>query len=132
MSISSSSLFFLILGTFLSYTYLLFYKLKLKLFKLRHEFKRHRDNHYLQINSSGGSVVSYALYRRTGTGSQQVDQTRSVPDDVAVTASHSTLEFDFDGSALASYAVTVAGPDRSWLISVNQLTGAVQVTETLP
>ena len=37
--------------------------------------------------------------------------------------------FDFDGAALGSYTVTVAGPERSWTVSVVMLTGSVQVAE---
>jgi len=87
------------------------------------------DNHYLQLTSSGGSVTSYALIRRESGGDTQVDQTNTVPTDVTVNSASSVLEFDFEGSALGAYTVTVAGPDRSWNVSVVMLTGAVQVVE---
>ena len=88
------------------------------------------DNHYLLLTTSGSNVVSYALMRRTSSGDVQVDETRQVPRDVTVTSSSNTLEFDFEGAALAAYSITVAGPDRSWNVSVGILTGSVVVTET--
>ncbi len=88
------------------------------------------DNHHLQLTSSGGSISSFTLMRTIGSGTTQVDQTFTVPDDVTVTSSSSTLEFDFEGSALAAYSITVAGPNRTWTVSVIMLTGAVQVTES--
>ena len=90
------------------------------------------DNHYLLLTTSGGNVSSYALFRRAGGGDVQVDQTRTVPQDVTVTATATTLEFDFEGAALAAYTISVVGPDRSWDVSVVGLTGAVVVTETTP
>ena len=88
------------------------------------------DNHYLQLATSSGSVISYSLYRRDSGGDVQVDDTHSVPTDVVVTSAQTTLEYDFDGSALAAYLITVAGPDRSWVVTVVPLTGAVQVSES--
>ena len=90
------------------------------------------DNHYLQMTISGDNVVSYAMFRRDGGGDVQLDDTRTVPADVAVTSSSNTLEFDFEGSALASYTLTIAGTDRSWSVSVTMLTGSPQVVETTP
>ncbi len=90
------------------------------------------DNHYLQLNYSGSFVSSYALYRRTGGGDVQVDALRQVPADVTVTCASSQLEFDFDGSALAGYTISITGEQRSWDVSIVMLTGAVVVTETTP
>ena len=104
-------------------------KLALSLVQARHSTISTGDNHFLQLTSSGGSIVSYALIRRASGGDIQVDETRTVPLDVTVTSADSVLEFDFEGSALASYSVTVAGPDRSWSVSVVMLTGATQVAE---
>ena len=87
------------------------------------------DNHFLGLTSSGGNVTSYALIRRTGGGDAQVDETRTVPLDVTVNSVDSELEFDFDGSALGSYSISVAGPDRSWSVSVVMLSGAALVSE---
>lgn len=90
------------------------------------------DNHYLQLSSSGGSVTSYALFRRTSGGNIQVDSSRSVSADVMVNSSHVQLEFDFDGSALAGYSVDVASTDRNWNLTVTTLTGSVLLTEVTP
>lgn len=104
-------------------------KLALSLVQARRSTISTGDNHYLQLTSSGGSVTSFALIRRASGGDTQVDETRSVPQDVTVTSADSVLEFDFEGSALGFYSVTSAGPDRSWSVSVVTLTGAVRVTE---
>jgi len=87
------------------------------------------DNHFLQLTSSGGNVTSFVLTRRTVGGDIAVDSVHTVPTNVMVTSPSSVLEFDFEGSALGAYTVTVAGPDRSWNVSVVMLTGAVQVVE---
>ena len=90
------------------------------------------DNHYLQLTTSGGYITSFALIRRASGGDEQVDQSWTAPGDVLATSADTDLEFDFEGSALASYSVAIAGPDRSWAVSVVQLTGAIEVTETTP
>ncbi len=90
------------------------------------------DNHYLQLYFSGSHVSSYALFRRVSSGDVQVDVVREVPNDVIVTCASAQLEFDFDGSALAGYSLSVTGEQRSWNISLVLLTGAVLVTETSP
>ncbi len=87
------------------------------------------DNHFLQMTGTGGSVTSYALIRRASGGDVQVDETRTVPQNVTVTSASTALEYDFEGSALSSYSITVSGPDRNWSVTVVMLTGAVQVAE---
>ena len=104
-------------------------KLSLALSHARRSTISTGDNHYLLLTTSGSNVTSFALFRRASGGDVQVDQTRSVPSDVTVTSGATTLEFDFDGSALAAYSISVAGPDRSWTVSAVAVTGAVQVTE---
>ncbi|MCG8450752.1 MAG: hypothetical protein MI725_14375 [Pirellulales bacterium] len=108
------------------------HKLSLALTHARRSTIATGDNHYLQLSTSSGNVVSYAMFRRDSGGDVQMDDTRTVPQDVTVTSAESTLEFDFEGSALASYSISVVGPDRSWNVSVVALTGAVQVVETTP
>jgi len=104
-------------------------KLALSLVHARRSTIATGENHYLQLTSSGGNVTSYVLIWRAGGGDTQVDETRTVPQEVTVTSADSILEYDFEGSALGSYSITVAGPDRSWSVSVVMLTGAVQVVE---
>lgn len=104
-------------------------KLALSLVHARRSTIAMGDNHYLQLTTSGGNVTSYAMIRRASGGDTQVDQTWTIPADVTVTTGATTLEFDFEGSALAAYSVTVAGLDKSWNVSVVMLTGAIQVTE---
>jgi type II secretory pathway pseudopilin PulG len=90
------------------------------------------DNHYLQLTPSAANATSFALFRRTGSGDVQVDISRPVPQDVTLSSSHSALEFDFDGAALAGYSIDIAGDQRSWNLSVVTLTGTVSVSETTP
>ncbi len=90
------------------------------------------DNHYLQLLPASGNVTSFVLTRRAAGGDEQVGQTRTVPQNVTVTSVLKELEFDFDGTALAAYSVSIAGPDRSWNMTVVPLTGMSKVTETTP
>lgn len=90
------------------------------------------DNHYLQLSPASGTVTSFALTRRTGGGDVQVGQTRTVPQDVTVSSVLTELEFDFDGTALAAYSVSIVGPGRSWSVTVVPLTGATETNETTP
>ncbi len=90
------------------------------------------DNHYLQLSPASGNVTSFVLMRRDAGGDEQVDQIRTVPQDVTVTSALKELEFDFDGTALAAYSISIAGPDRSWNVTVVPLTGVSEVTETTP
>jgi Tfp pilus assembly protein FimT len=85
-------------------------------------------NHYLEFTTSGGNVVGYTVYRRTGpsTGTA-IDVYRDFSQGETVTCAQTQLEFTFDGAALAAYTVTLAGPNRTWQVLVVQATGAVRV-----
>lgn len=102
-------------------------KLALDLLQARRRTLATGDNHYLQLTVVAAKVSEYTLFRRAAGGDVAVDQPRSVPSGVTVTASHTTLEFDFDGAAQSSYSLTVAGPSRSWTVSTTAITGAVNV-----
>jgi prepilin-type N-terminal cleavage/methylation domain-containing protein len=103
-------------------------KLALDLMQARRRTIATGENHYLQLTLAGSNISSYAMYRRTAGGDVAVDETRTVPTGVVATASHTTLEFDFGGAALAGYSVVVAGPNRSWTVSTVMATGAVRTT----
>ena len=82
------------------------------------------DNHCLRFVLSGGEASQYALYRDAGGSDVLVDDIRVVPGDVAVTTGGTTdAEFAFSGEALSSYTITIAGPDRTWTVTVPQVTG---------
>jgi hypothetical protein len=82
------------------------------------------DNHLLRFSFSGSNATQYALYRRQGMSTTLVDETHVVPAGVTVTTGGATdLEFTFVGEALASYAITVTAPDRTWTVTVPQVTG---------
>src|SRR5687767_7641882 len=79
-------------------------KLSLDLMQARRRTIATGDNHYLQLTLAGSNVGSYTMYRRTAGGDVAVEQTRAAPAGVVATASHTILEFDFGGAALAGYS----------------------------
>lgn len=82
------------------------------------------DNHLLQFTLSGGNATQYVVYRRTGGSTTAVDDVRTVPSGVTVTtASVTDVEFNYLGEALESYTITVQAPDRTWTVTVPQVTG---------
>lgn len=82
------------------------------------------DNHLVRFSFSGGNATQYVLYRRIGGSTTVVDEVRSVPSSVTVTTAGTTdMEFIFTGEALASYTISVVGPDRTWTVTVPQVTG---------
>jgi hypothetical protein len=102
-------------------------KLALDLRQARRRTISTGDNHYLLLTVASGKVTSYTMYRRTAGGDTVVDQTRTVPANVNVTTSSTTLEFDFEGAALGAYSIVVAGPNRTWTVSTVIVTGAIQI-----
>jgi hypothetical protein len=87
------------------------------------------DNHYLEFTSSGGAVTGYTVYRRlSGGGVAAVDAARTFVQQETVGVSHTQMEFNFEGAALAAYQVTFTGPDRTAQVTVVPVTGAVRVT----
>lgn len=107
-------------------------KLALDLLQARRRTIATGDNHYLQLTIAASKVTSYVMMRRAAGGDAVADQARQVPAGVTVTTSHGALEFNFDGAALAAYALSVAGPQRSWAVSTIIATGAVRAIETTP
>jgi prepilin-type N-terminal cleavage/methylation domain-containing protein len=105
-------------------------RLALDLLQARRRTIATGDNHYLLLSPSTSNVTSYAMYRRASGGDVVVEQSRSIPSGVTASASHTTLEFDFDGAALAAYAVTVVSPNRTWTITTVMATGAIQTATT--
>jgi Tfp pilus assembly protein FimT len=82
------------------------------------------DNHLLRFSFSGGNATQYGLYRRTGGSVTLVDDVHPVPSSVTVTTAGTTdMEFNLTGEALASYTITMVGPDRTWTVTVPQVTG---------
>lgn len=102
-------------------------RLALDLIQARRRTIATGDNHYLLLAPAAGSVTSYKMFRRASGGDVVVDQTQTVPSGVTCSASHTTLEFDFDGAALAAYSASVVAPNRSWTVSTVMATGTVQV-----
>jgi type II secretory pathway pseudopilin PulG len=81
------------------------------------------DNHLVRMTVVSGKATQYGLYRRSGASTTLVDDVCPVPANVDVTTSVTDLEFTFTGQALASYTVTVQAPDRTWTVTVPQVTG---------
>jgi type II secretory pathway pseudopilin PulG len=82
------------------------------------------DNHFLRFTVGGGEATQYAVFRDQAGVDVQVDEIRFVPAGVIVTTG-GTIDaaFNFTGEALAAYAITVAGPERTWTVTVPQSTG---------
>lgn len=86
------------------------------------------DNHFLQFNGSGAGI-SYQVFRRYANGSVEAAAAPyTFNSAVTVTVSPSNPEFTFEGEGLAGYTIVIRGPDRTNTISINQVTGAVQLT----
>jgi prepilin-type N-terminal cleavage/methylation domain-containing protein len=82
------------------------------------------DNHLVRFTISGGKATEYGLYRRQGVNTTLVDEAHTVPADVTVTTGGTIdAEFTFTGEALASYTITIQAPDRTWTVTVPQVTG---------
>lgn len=82
------------------------------------------NNHFVQFTVSGGQASQYALYRREGANTYLADEARTVPAGVTVTTGGATnVEFTFTGEALGSYTIAVQAPDRTWTVTVPQVTG---------
>jgi hypothetical protein len=105
-------------------------KLALDLMQARRRTIATGDNHYLQLAPSAANVASYKMYRRAPGGDVVVDETKSTPSGVTCSTSHTTLEFDFDGAALAAYSVVIVAPNRTWTVSTVMATGTVQTATT--
>jgi type II secretory pathway pseudopilin PulG len=88
------------------------------------------DDHFLEFLSSGGKITQYRIMRDVSGTPTLVDGPKGISSDVTVTSSHSTLRFDFQGSAQAAYSVTITGTNRTWRIDVVPITGAVTVQQT--
>jgi hypothetical protein len=78
----------------------------------------------LRFTLAGGNATQYAVYRRQGAATTVVDEIHAVPAGVTVTTGGATdVEFTFIGEALASYTINVQAPDRTWTVTVPQVTG---------
>ena len=89
------------------------------------------DNHFVQLSPSTGTIESFTVVRRD-TSEIQVEQSFTVAQNVTLSSTSRELEFDFDGTALAGYTVSISGTDRSWDVSVVMSTGKISTTETTP
>ena len=86
------------------------------------------DNHYLQFTTRGSGIAGYTVYRDATAGATPATEYRAFSTTTVVTSSSRKPEFEFSGSALATYTFTVAGT-RTWQVQVIQSTGAVTVAE---
>jgi hypothetical protein len=85
--------------------------------------------HAVQLNSSGGSIVSFSVVSIVGGVPTVVDGPTSFSSDLSITSSHTQLTYDFEGKAGAAYWVQLAGPSVTWRIDVTPLTGAVSTSK---
>jgi hypothetical protein len=84
--------------------------------------------HAVQLNSGGSGIASFSVVSIAGGVPTVVDGPTNFSADLAVTASHTQLTYDFEGKAGAAYWVQLAGPSITWRIDVIPLTGAVSTT----
>ena len=104
-------------------------KLALELLQAKRRAISTGDNHYIALNSSGGNIVSYQLFRRTGGGDVAVEDLKSIEGNLTISTTATPIEFDFEGQSLATATVTFAGPNRTWQIEVIATTGTARVSE---
>jgi type II secretory pathway pseudopilin PulG len=87
------------------------------------------DNHFIQFVMSGSNATGYTVMRRTGGTTTAVDAPHTFASQVTVTPSAANAEFQFDGSALASYQIDLVGPNQTWRVTVVQITGAIKAVK---
>ena len=85
------------------------------------------ENHYVKLINTGSGIASYAIFNRTSGA--QVDETRTVPEGLTVSATGIDLEFDFDGSALATYNIVIMADKRIFNVIVDMLPGSVHIVK---
>ncbi len=102
-------------------------KLALSLNYARHCTISTGENHYVKLINPGSGITSYAIFNRTS--GVQVDETRTVPDGFTVSATGIDLEFDFDGSALATYNIVIMADKRIFNVIVDMLPGSVHIVK---
>jgi prepilin-type N-terminal cleavage/methylation domain-containing protein len=88
------------------------------------------DDHFVEFLSSGGRISSYRIMRTTSGAPALVDGPKSLSADVTVTVSSSTMQFNFEGGALANYWIDIVGQSQTWRVEVVPISGAVRVTQT--
>jgi prepilin-type N-terminal cleavage/methylation domain-containing protein len=88
------------------------------------------DDHYLEFLYAGGKIAQYRVLRDSAGTPTLIDGPKSLPVDVTITSSDSTLRYDFQGSAQSNYWIQVTGQDRVWRIDVVPITGSLSVTQT--
>ena len=88
------------------------------------------DDHYLVFTTSGGSITGYTIY--DGNTTSAADAYRQIPDTVTVTispAGSQSPSLTFEGQASSSFTLTLAGPGRTFTVSVLAATGRPVVAE---
>jgi type II secretory pathway pseudopilin PulG len=88
------------------------------------------DDHYIEFIDVGGRIGTYRIMRIVSGVATLVDGPKEISRDVTVTVSSNTMQYNFEGGALGSYWINVAGQDRSWRVDVIPITGAIRVTQT--
>lgn len=88
------------------------------------------DDHFVEFLSSGGKITSYRIMRDVSGTPTLVDGPKAISSDVTVTASHSTMRYSFDGSALLNYWIGIAGQNRAWRVDVIPITGSISVSQS--
>ncbi len=88
------------------------------------------DDHFVEFEAAGGRISSYRIMRNVSGVPTLVDGPRTLSPDVAVTVSSNTMQYNFEGGALASYWINIVGQARTWRVDVIPITGTIRVTQT--
>jgi prepilin-type N-terminal cleavage/methylation domain-containing protein len=87
-------------------------------------------DHAVEFTSGGGDIASLTVVSIDGGGATTiVDGPLALEDDLAVTASHTQMVFNFEGQAAAAYWIQLAGANRTWRIDVVPITGTIHTRE---
>ncbi len=87
------------------------------------------DNHYVAFTTSAGKIVNYTLYRRQAGVNVAVDAVHTFDTQITITSADTNLEYQFDGTALSAYSITLAGPNMSYQVTATMATGSVKVVK---
>jgi len=88
------------------------------------------DDHFVEFLYAGGKITQYRIMRDISGTPSLVDGPKTLPSEVTVTSSASSLRYNFQGSALSAYWIIFTGQNRVWRIDVVPITGSFSITQT--
>ena len=80
--------------------------------------------------ASNGKLAGYKLLEESTTSLQKaVVEVTAFTSELKVSTSTPSVEFTFEGHATTASTITLQGPNRSWVLNVVPLSGAVNISE---